>query len=353
MSSFATSLTQQFQLRLPLFLAPMAGGPTTPELVAAVNEAGGLGFLGVAYMKPSEIESTIQRLRALSSRPFGVNLFIPSPDPILTREQIQNAVHATEKFRQELHLGEPHPQPPYSENFDQQFEVVLKNKPTTLSFTFGLLAKEYIQECKKQKLHTIGTATTLEEAQMIADSGVDAIVLQGFEGGGHRGIFDTNVDDPNISALELTKMCAAKIKLPLITAGGIMNGRGIADAIKAGASAAQLGTAFLACTEAGTSKPYRDILLKNSPKITRLTRAFSGRLARGIENRFMLEMQQHSDSILPWPAQNVFTRDLRKASAEQNSPDFLSLWAGTGVNSLRPMKAADLIETLLSELHNA
>ncbi|MNL46878.1 Nitronate monooxygenase [compost metagenome] len=132
-----------------------------------------------------------------------------------------------------------------------------------------------------------------------------------------------------------------------------MNGRGISDALKAGAAAAQLGTAFLTCEEAGTSKPYQRALLEPGTKHTRLTRAFSGRLARGIENRFMLEMENQTDAILPWPAQNVFTRDLRKASAEHDSPDFLSLWAGTGLNSLRPMKAAQLVETLLSELKYA
>lgn len=346
------SLVQKFDLKLPLFLAPMAGGPTTPELVAAVNDAGGMGFLGIAYMKPAEIEATFLQLRRLSNRPFGVNLFVPSVDPEITATQLQRALSATQKYRSELGLPSPTLQPPYSENFERQFEVVLQQRPDALSFTFGLLPPHVMKECKRMGIFTIGTATTLVEAKAIEDSGADAVVLQGFEGGGHRGIFDMMADDPNISAIELTKICAQKIKIPLICAGGIMDGAGIAKAIHAGAQVAQLGTAFLTCDEAGTSMPYRRALLEG-PRTTRLTRAFSGRLARGIENRFMQEMDVQPEAILPFPAHNVFTRDLRKASAAQDKSDFISLWAGSQVKDLRPMKAAELVKTLQIEFEKA
>ncbi|MNK08012.1 Nitronate monooxygenase [compost metagenome] len=345
-----TDFSKLFQLRLPLVLAPLAGGGSTPELAAAVCNAGGLGSLGSAYSKPADIEREAARLRELSSRPFLINLFVPCKDPVLTEEQIQKALSATRGFRQELQIPEPTLKAPFSDDFDKQFESVLRIKPAAFSFTFGVLGSEYISACHKAGIYTIGTATTLEEALELEEVGVNSITLQGVEAGGHRGIFDLNSEDPQVSALDLTKTCSQRIKLPLITAGGIMNGQDIKKALQAGAQAAQMGTAFLTCDESGISAPYRRELLKTTHKETKLTRVFSGRIARGIENRFMKEMEGKMDSVLPFPAQNVFTRDLRKASAAVGSSEFLSLWAGTGADSIRSMKAAELVSVLIEEL---
>lgn len=344
-----TELEKLFGLKLPLVLAPLAGGGSTPELVAAVCNAGGLGSLGAAYLKPANILAEIEQTKRLTSKPFVVNLFVPYKDPAFSEEQISRAFKATAPYREELKLPTPQLKPPFSENFDEQFEAVLKSKPAAFSFTFGTLDSYYLEACRNADIFLIGTATSLEEAEALADSGVDAITLQGLEAGGHRGIFDVKQDDPMIPALELTRLCAKRIHLPLITAGGLMNGTDIAAALQAGAQAAQLGTAFLTCPESGASKPYKKILSSLEKKETKLTRVFSGRIARGIENRFMKEMEAQPDAILPFPAQNVFTRDLRKASAEQGSPDFLSLWAGTAVNKTRTLSARDLVQALHEE----
>ncbi|MBO9667497.1 MAG: nitronate monooxygenase [Bdellovibrio sp.] len=345
-----STLSQFFRSELPLILAPMAGGPTTPELVAAVCNAGALGSLAAPYLQPEAIEKQTQAIHALTEKPFAINLFAPSIDPALTKEQISRAVEQTRSYRQEFGLPDPKVMAPFSENYEEQFAMVMKLKPAVLSFTFGLLPQKHIHEARALGIYVIGTATTFEEAQQLENAGVDAIVLQGVEAGGHRGIFDVTASEPGIGIMDLIKKCTGRIQLPLIAAGGLMTGSDIAKALTAGADAVQLGTAFLLCEEAGTSHPYRQRLEKSQGADTELTRVFSGRIARGIKNRFMSEMQPHPEAILPFPAQNVFTRDLRKASADKGSADFLSLWAGTGVGQLRAMKAADLVEVLAAEL---
>jgi nitronate monooxygenase len=342
-------LIQHFRLDGPLILAPLGGGPSTPSLVAAVSNAGGLGSLGGAYLSPQSLEAEIREVRSLTSRAFAVNLFIPAPDPPLTNDQISAALSATRMYRQELGLPDPEVKPPFAENFDDQFAVVLRERPAAFSFTFGLLDSDKVRACRERGILTIGTATTLEEGIAVEKSGVDAVVAQGTEAGGHRGIFTPAQGEPGISTLALTKLLSQNLKIPVIAAGGIMDGQGIAAALRAGAQAAQLGTAFLTCKEAGTSAPYREVLLRPGAKTTRLTRAFSGRLARGLENRFMHEMDSSHAAILPYPAQNSFTRDIRQKSAAAGSPDYLSLWAGTGVEHIRQMDAAFLVKTLLRE----
>lgn len=349
MSFPSPSLVEQFRLQLPLVLAPMAGGPSSPRLAAAVANAGGLGSLGLAYVKPEEISSQVAEYRRQTSKTLSINLFVPTKDPVITAEMLDKALAATKKYRERFHLPQPSLKAPFSENFDRQFAAMLAARPEIFTFTFGVLDKTYLQACREENIYVMGTATTLEEAQRLDESGVDAIILQGFEGGGHRGIFDDTAEDPGIAALELTRICSEHIHRPLITAGGLMSGKDIAMAVKAGAQAAQLGTAFLLCDEAGTSQPYRQELLKKVPQRSRLTRVFSGRWARGLENQFMREMEEHLESILPFPAQNVFTRDLRKASAAAGSGDLLSLWAGAQADRLRPMKVADLMEIFKQE----
>lgn len=346
-------LIRHFRLDGPLILAPLSGGPSTPALVAAVSNAGGLGSLGGAYLSPQSLEAEIREVRSLTSRAVAVNLFIPAADPSLAEDQISAALSATRKYRQELSLPDPAVKPPYAENFDDQFAVVLRERPAAFSFTFGVIDSDKARACRDRGILTIGTATTLEEGIAVEKSGVDAVVAQGTEAGGHRGIFSPAQEEPGISALDLTRLLSQKLQIPVIAAGGIMDGVGIAAAIRAGAQAAQLGTAFLTCKEAGTSAPYREVLLRPGPKTTRLTRAFSGRLARGLENRFMREMDSAPAAILPYPSQNSFTRDIRRKSAAAGSSDFLSLWAGTGVEKIRPMDAASLVKTLLRETEQA
>jgi nitronate monooxygenase len=345
-----TQLAQRLKLRGPLFVAPMAGGPTTPELVVASSQAGALGFIGGAYYDKKGLLDFAKKVRAQTEQPFGINLFIPRCLPPVSAEQIAQAQSATAAYRTELRLPTPALEPPYEEDFDAQFEAVLAIKPRVMSFIFGILGAEHLKAARQAHIMVMGTATNVDEAQQLEASGVDAIILQGIEAGGHRALFSPTQADPEIPTQELLKRCAEKIRLPLIAAGGIMNANDIRLSLRHGAQAVQMGTAFLVCREAGTSAPYRQTLLASDGRRTKTTRVFSGRLARGIENRFMREMEQRATSILPFPAQNKFTRDLRQASQQQGSPDFLSLWSGTGAGDLWTGSATDLIRQLCADL---
>jgi nitronate monooxygenase len=340
-------------LKGPLVLAPMAGGAGTPELVAAVSNAGALGSFGGAYLDPVKLKEAIRQIKKLTHRPFAVNLFAPLPEPTLTSGQVQAAMAATKSYRQELGIPDPMVKPPFSPKFEEQFAVVLDERPAVFSFTLGTLEARFMDECHKRSILTIGTATTLDEALALQESGVNAVVGQGAEAGAHRGTFSADQEDLFIGLAALIPMLAGKLRIPVIAAGGIMNGQGIAAALVLGAQAAQLGTAFLACDESGVSTTHRKALLDPQRRVTRHTRAFSGRWARGLENRFMVEMASKIESILPFPAQNTFTQDIRKKAAELGLPDYLSLWAGQGVGLIRSMEAETLVKTLFKETSDA
>ncbi|MGZ3727206.1 MAG: NAD(P)H-dependent flavin oxidoreductase [Pseudobdellovibrio sp.] len=345
------NLIEKLGLKYPLIVAPMAGGPSSPELVAAVSQKGGLGSMGAAYSTPREIGDFTYNVRSLTNRPFGINLFIPAQLPAVPLEKIERAVQATEKFRIEMGLPLPALMPPYEENFDQQFEEVLRAKPRVFSFVFGVLASHYIKALHAENILVVGTATSSDEALQLAETGVDAIVAQGIEAGGHRGILNAEDIDPEIKTLDLVQTIKAQLQIPLIAAGGIMSVEDIRQMLKAGADAVQMGTAFLCVKEAGTSLPYRQAL-EGPERITKTTRAFSGRLARGVVNRFMREMDVQPENILPFPAQNKFTRDLRKAALAHRNSEFLSLWSGTGSGELWTGSASELIDNLFRGLES-
>jgi nitronate monooxygenase len=347
MSLTQTRFTKALQLKYPLVVAPMAGGPSSVELVVASSEAGALGSIGAAYWNAAALREFTAKVQARTKRPIAINLFIPAHLPPVSEEALGAAVKATQKFRDDLGIAAPNLVPPYEENFDEQFEAALAMKPAVVSFVFGLLPPSALKEAKKRGAYLIGTATTPEEAEALADSGVDAAVLQGVEAGGHRGIFQAESSDPQISTLDLLAQTKRRIKLPLIAAGGLMSAQDIEAALRCGADAVQMGTAFLATEEAGTSAPYRAKLLEAPTRATQLTRAFSGRWARGLTNRFMRELAE--SSVLPFPAQNKFTRDLRSASLAKNSADFLSLWCGTGAGDLWTGSTKALIESLFPQ----
>jgi nitronate monooxygenase len=342
----STDLMAILNPKRPLIVAPMAGGPSSPELIAAACHAGALGSMGAAYLAPQAIGAFAAKIRAQTNRPFAINLFAPHKQPEVAEDRIATAIAATAPYRRELGLPTPELSPPFEEDFDLQFEAVIRAKPAILSFVFGLLPRHCVEAAHKDSIAVVGTATTAEEALALQEAGVDAIALQGIEAGGHRGIFDPDAEDSEIGLFDLLDACVPKIDCPLIAAGGLMTAGDIRKALGKGARAVQLGTAFLACREAGTSAPYKARLLEAPMRTTRTTRAFSGRLARGIENRFMTEIDAQPGSILPFPAQNKFTRDLRGRSTEIGSSECLSLWAGTGAGDLWTGTAGDLIGQL-------
>jgi nitronate monooxygenase len=333
----------------PILLAPMAGSGGTPELAAAVSNAGGLGAWGGAYAKPDEIAATIRRLRQLTPRPFNINLFAGGyatdsaidPQPML---DIMAEAHAA--------LGLPPPVlPPMPKSpFAEQLEGVLEERPPVFSFTFGLPSPEQIAALKQRDIVVIGTATTVAEAGQLAGAGVDAIVAQGAEAGAHRGSFAAPFEDSMVPLAALVRGIRGAADVPVVASGGLMDGRDIAAALALGAVAVQLGTAFLPCPESGAPPAHKRALLEAKSDTTVITRAFSGRPARGIKNTFIGRVDAKPDAILPFRQQNDLTRPMRNAAGARGAADYMSLWAGQGVARSRAMPAVELVGRLLEEM---
>jgi nitronate monooxygenase len=329
----------------PIIQGPMGGGPSTPELVAAVSNAGGLGSLGAAYLTPDQITDAIRRIRSLTSRPFNVNLFAGGWD---ANPQFDPApmIDLLSEVHEKLGIPLPTPPTPKLDPFPAQFEAVLDARPPIFSFTFGIPDRDAMSRLKSRGIAILGTATTVDEARTLEQAGVDAIVAQGSEAGAHRGTFLDSFESSMVPTLDLLRATVNAVRLPVIATGGLMDGRDVATAISAGAAAAQLGTAFLVCPESGASETHKRAILAAQADTTVVTRAFSGRPARGLKNAFITCLDGKQNLILGYPLQNALTRTMRTAAAEQGIPDYLSLWAGQGVARARAMPAADLVASL-------
>lgn len=346
----ATWLTERLGLACPIIQAPMAGGGDTPELVAAVGEAGGIGFIGAAYRTPEQIRQTAAAVRALTDAPFGINLFAPLPPPPLAEPAA--AIARVTPHYAELGLQTPvAPALPAADGFADQVAAALESTAAAFSFTFGIPPAAVLEAIRARGMHLLGTATTVAEAVALEAAGMDAVVAQGAEAGGHRGTFAGAFEASLVGTIALVPQIVDAVRLPVIASGGIMDGRGIAAALVLGASGVQMGTAFLTCAEAGIPDAYKAAILAAREDGTRLTRAFSGRPARGIVNRFMTEVEDGAGpaDILPFPLQNSLTRPLRTEAARQNRAEFLSLWAGQGAPLARRQGAADLVARLRAE----
>ncbi|MGO9456202.1 MAG: NAD(P)H-dependent flavin oxidoreductase [Acidimicrobiales bacterium] len=334
-------------LDLPLIAGPMSGGPSTPELVADVSGAGGLGFLGAGYTAPDRIRDDIRAVRAATDRAFGVNLFVPGPF-VVDPSRIEAAVALLAPYREELGLPRQEVPTSFAQSFDDQVAAVLEEGVPVFSVTFGTLAPDLVERFQRAGTLVGATATTPSEATACAATGVDFVVAQGSEAGGHRGSFLVTDGEDLIGMASLVPQVADATGLPVVAAGGIVDGRGVRAALDLGACAAQLGTAFLLCPEAGTSLPYREAVRNARSEDTIVTSAFSGRRARGLVNRFALDLLG-VDDLPPYPIMNALTRDLRQASADRGDAGLLSLWAGQSVGRVREMPAADLVELIAAE----
>lgn len=348
----SNSFLDRLRMQNPIILAPMGAGPCTPELVAAVSNSGGLGTLASGYQTPKQITEAIQEIRKLTSKPFAVNLFAGgwqtefngNAEPMLS---LLRDVHA------QLQIPPPALPVVPPDPFPAQLEAVLQAQPAAFSFTFGIPDAEAMALLKERGVVVMGTATTLNEALLLAQAGCDAVIAQGSEAGAHRGTFASPFAKAMVPTLQLLPEITHKINIPVIGSGGMMDGHDIAVALAAGACAVQLGTAFLACPESAASPAYKLSLLAARRDTTVLTRAFSGKWARGLHNEFIQRTEDKEDTILPYPLQNQLTRPMRSAAAQQGQAGFLSLWAGQGVARIRSMSASALMETLVEEMKRA
>jgi nitronate monooxygenase len=346
------SIVERLRIRHPIIQAPMAGGATTPQLVSAVSNAGALGFIAAAYLSAEQIAQVARDVRAQTSQPFGINLFAPvEPAPLPT--DVQPALDALAAYHDELGLSAPRVPERAVYPFDEQLAAALDSGASVFSFTFGLLPEGTLNAVRRRGMLVVGTATTVEEAITLERAGVDAIAAQGSEAGAHRGTFDPGAgfEAAMIGTMALVPQCVDAVTIPVIASGGIMDGRGIAAALALGADAVQMGTAFLATEESGIPPRYKDAILAARETDTRVTRAFSGRAARGLVNRFMREVEARGTSAnLGYPTQNALTRPLRSEAAKQNRPEYLSLWAGQGLRLARREPAAAIVRRAAGEL---
>jgi nitronate monooxygenase len=320
----------------------MAGGFTTVELVAAVSNAKALGSLGAAFLKPEEIRQTVRDIKAKTAHPFNVNLF--AIKPYAGKADIEPFRSLLQKYQTEFafEIGAPSQLPSY----ESQIEALLQEKIPVFSFTFGIPEQEMIREFQKQGTYVIGTATHVEEVGALEDAGVDAVVCQGKEAGGHRGTFIGDFQKALIPTFELLAEGKRATKLPLIASGGIMEKGDVIRALHNGAAGVQMGTAFMTCFETGGNPIYKKMLLEWQGRKAVLTRAFSGRWARGVENRYIREMAPHEKEIPPYPLPHFMTQPMRKAAGTLGHPEFLSIWAGERFSHCKSMTAEELIQSL-------
>lgn len=341
--------------RIPIVAAPMAGGPSTPALAAAVSNAGGLGFLAAGYLTPAAFDERLTAMEMLTDAPYGVNLFLPSPRT--------GDLAAIDAYRQQLapraeSLGVQPGKPSWDDDgLEAKIDVLAEHHPAAVSFTFDRPDVGLCDRIRQDNptVTLIATVTSPDEARLAETSGVDALVVQGAEAGAHRGIFR---DDPSqqagapaIPLLELLDAVGAVSRSPLIAAGGLASGKDIALALDRGAIAAALGTAFLCCPEAGTSPTHRRALLDATFTETGFTRAFTGRPARGLINGFFREHDGHAP--FGYPEVHHVTKPIRAAAAAAGDADNLHLWAGTNWRSVTEEPAADLVHRLAEELAQA
>ena len=339
----AIDFAKSFNLKFPAIIqAPMAGGITTPGLVSAVAEAGGLGSLATGYLTPAAIQDDIRAIQSLTALPFIANLFIPPESSFLDKDKIRVFQQHLNLYRQQLGMATENiddlPEV-YAQPFDEIIEVLISAKVKMVSFTFGILTKKHIERFKNKNVYLIGTATSVAEAKALAEAEIDAIVAQGWEAGGHRASF---LEDPGlnpVNTLDLVKTIGENVNLPLIAAGGIMQATDIIAALKAGAVAVQMGTSFLPLAESGAHTTYKNALLaaatQADTKLTTLTRCYSGKLARSLETQFIKEVLPNSE-IPDYPIPYYLRRSLSKEAAKQNNPELMALWCGMGIKRLNP-----------------
>ena len=347
-----SELLMRLQIEQPIIQAGMAGGVTTPELVAGVTKAGGLGTIGAGYMTAESLRSTVQLVKKQTSGSFAVNLFVPET-PEVVAEDVQAANEKLSLIHKELKLAAQSMPDKLPSFFEEQLEIIIEEEITVCSFTFGIPPAPHIERLKAHGVFLIGTATTVEEAVQNEQAGMDAVVAQGSEAGGHRGTFAESFEKAMVGTMALVPQVVDEVDIPVIAAGGIMDGRGILAAHALGAGAVQMGTAFLTSSESGAPQAHQQAVLMSKETETAVTSIFSGKPARGITNKMMIQLEALGHNWPPYPIQNTLTQPIRKEAARQNESAFMSLWSGQGTRLSVREPAGVMIKRLMQEAEEA
>jgi nitronate monooxygenase len=347
-----TRITQLLGIRYPIFLGPMGGGFSTPELLAAVSNAGGLGSLGAYTLTPKQLLEAGKSIKSKTDKPYNINLWVSDVDPDLADYSVENLEKVKALFKpyyDSLSIPLPELDINIPSKFDKQLEVLFEIKPAVFSFIFGIPSTEILNEARRLGIKTVGAATTLDEAMALEEAKVDAIVAAGFEAGGHRPSFLRPALDSLTGTFALVQQLKARIKTPVIAAGGITDGKGIAAALTLGADAVQLGTAFLVTDESNATALHKAVLLsQESNYYTVLSKSLTGRVGRMISNTISQEISNQTP-VLPFPLQTRLLAPLREASLAQGRTDMINFWSGQNPVRFKHSEAAMLMQALVSE----
>ncbi|MBV8390052.1 MAG: nitronate monooxygenase [Mucilaginibacter sp.] len=349
---YNTKAAELLGIQYPILQGPFGGGLSSVELTATVSNMGGLGGYGAYTMSPDDIYEIDKQIKAVTNKPYNINLWVSdtdAPDGKITDAQYEQAKQLFQPYFEEAGIPLPEKPAPFKSRFENQLQVIMDIRPKVFSFMFGTLSDDVMEQLHKRGIQTVGAATTLDEALAVEASGVDMVIASGFEAGGHRPSFLAPAEQSTVGTFVLLQLIKERVRIPIVAAGGIADGRGIAAALTLGADAVQVGTAFFATDESGALPAHRQMLFSDAAKHTTLTRAFTGRLGRGITSRIAKDLVGKEHSFLPFPLQTAFMSPLRKAALEQQKWDMVLFWGGQIAPILKHTKAARLMESLIEE----
>ncbi len=348
---YKTKFSEIVGIQYPIIQGPFGGGYSSVELTSTVSNLGGLGSFGAQSLTPQQIIDTNNAIHSVTDKPYAINLWVSDRDERLSsfkEAEYEKLIKLFKPYFEEF--GVPIPEMPgnLGPKYEDQVEALLEARPPAFSFVFGIPSNEVLNECRKKGIKTIGTATTVDEALALETAGIDAVVATGFEAGGHRVSFIRSAEDSLTGTFSLIPQVADKLKIPVVAAGGIADGRGIAAAMILGAAGVQIGTAFLACSQSNATELHKEQLFSEEAKYTTLTKVFTGRLARGIRSKLSEELKPHEKDIAPFPLQSLFLSSLRSKMLSSQRADLITFWAGQSSSLLKHKDATELFNSLVA-----